>query len=96
MRALFPTRAILLLLGIGVLDLAATVLLHAGGKIEERNPLMAPILARGAGEFSAVKAATLLVAWAVLVRYDRRTVRRVCLVGSAAYLALLGAAFFGG
>ena len=99
MRALFPTRALALLLAIGLADLAATASLHARGLVEERNPLMARFLERGEVGFVAVKAATLIAAWALLARHARADplwVRRACLGGSAAYIALLVAAFYGG
>ena len=90
MRTLFPSRALALLLGIGLLDLVATALLSARGLVEERNPAMAPLLAHGVAPFVAVKTATLLAAWLLLVRQERRTMRRACLWGSALYAALPG------
>ena len=89
-----PTRALGLLLSIGFADLLLTALLYSGGGIEERNPFMVPLLERGVLIFALAKAVTLLLAWAILVRYDRRTLRRTCVVGSAIYLTLLAAAFF--
>ena len=92
MRVLFPTRALGLLLLIGGLDLVATVLLNAQGRIEEANPLMSPVLANGAGAFALVKGATLISAWLLLARHARSDlgeVRRACLGGSALYAAIL-------
>jgi hypothetical protein len=91
-RKLFPTRALAGLLAIGLIDLVVTALLHSQGRIEELNPLMAPLLAGGEGRFVVVKAATLLAAWVLLARTaktDLKGVRRACLGGSAAYLATL-------
>ncbi len=87
-----------MLLAIGLLDLIATVFLHAQGKIEELNPVMAPLLAGGEWQFAAVKAATLGLAWILLVHQAKsapKQVRRACLFGCGAYLALLSGAFFG-
>ncbi len=97
-RAILPTRALAVLLAIGFFDLIATVWLHAQGKIEELNPVMAPLLAGGEWPFAAVKTATLLFAWVLLAKQAKKApqeVRQACLFGSAAYLALLGSAFFG-
>lgn len=93
MRALFPTRALALLLAIGLLDLVATVILHVHGLIEERNPLMAPLLAQGWMGFALVKSATLAVGWFLLARADVRQARWPCLMGSAGYVTLLTLAF---
>ena len=92
MRAFFPTRALGLLLLVGGLDLVATALLSAQERIEEVNPLMAPILASGAGAFVLVKGLTLAFAWLLLARHareDLRGVRRACIGGSAIYAAIL-------
>ena len=89
-------RALRLLIGIGVADLVATATLHARGLIEERNPVMAPLLTRGEWGFVAVKAATLLLGGLVLARqarHDRNAVRWACLAGSGAYALLLAGAF---
>ena len=83
-----------MLLLIGLADLLATAGLYARGLIVERNPLTASLLERGVPTFVLAKLATLLLAWAILVRYDGRTLRRTCVVGSALYLTLLVAAFF--
>jgi len=96
-RAIFPTRALAALLVIGLLDLIVTVFLHAHGQIEELNPVMAPLLAGGEWRFAMVKAITLGLAWVLLAHQAKSTpkqVRRACLFGCAAYLALLSGAFF--
>lgn len=85
-------RALALLLGIGLLDLVATAVLSAQGRIVEANPLMAPILARGELAFVVVKAATLALAGILLARAARRDpagVRRACLAGSGIYALVL-------
>ncbi|RYD43348.1 MAG: hypothetical protein EOP83_31905 [Verrucomicrobiaceae bacterium] len=93
MSVFFPTRALILLLAIGLLDLAVTAGLSAKGLIEERNPLMAPVLAHSEWSFVGVKLVTLVSAYLLLVRHsrvDQRAVKRACLWGSGAYLTLLG------
>lgn len=97
MRAALPTRALALLLAIGIIDLIVTATLYARGLIEERNPLMAGLLAHSEWSFILVKAATLVFAWRVLSRhakFDLRFVRRISLCASGAYLAILALAFF--
>ncbi len=99
MRAIFPTRALAVLLAIGLLDLIATAILHAQGQIQELNPLMAPVLGQSETKFVLVKGATLVFAWILLVRYarhDLKQVRRACLWGTAAYISMLSLAFFAG
>ena len=54
-------RALGLLLAFGITDLIATAILNAHDLIEERNPLMAPLLARGEWGFVIVKGTTLVV-----------------------------------
>jgi hypothetical protein len=88
---LMPTRALALLMGIGVLDLISTAYLHAHGLIVELNPLMRPLIEHSEFTFAAVKGMTLLVAYAVMVWYARTNlafVRRVCTWGSGAYLLI--------
>ena len=96
MRKLFPTRALAALLAIGLTDLVVTALLHAQGRIDEMNPLMAPFLTGSGERFVLIKGATLVAAWVLLVRTaqtDLKGVRRACLCGSAAYLATLWLTF---
>lgn len=91
MRLFFPTRSILLLVGIGVLDLVSTAWLYSKGMITERNPLMRMLLDHGEWLFILVKGATLVAAWGVLAAYSKYNiafVKRSCLMGSAAYLFL--------
>ncbi len=44
MKLVVPNRAILLLMSIGLIDLFATAILHAQGRIVELNPLMRPFI----------------------------------------------------
>jgi hypothetical protein len=96
MRSVFPTRSIMLLIGIGLIDLISTAWLYRAGLITERNPLMKTLLDHGEWLFIVVKGATLLVAWAVLAAYAKhnlRFVKQSCYLGSAAY-ALLWTSWF--
>ena len=90
-KALFPTRAIALLLMIGLLDLVVTAVLHSQGRIVELNPLMRSFIERGEWLFVLVKGSTLLLAWYCLSSYARSHkifVRKACLLGSAAYVLI--------
>ncbi len=84
-----PSRAIYLLIGIGLIDLIMTAVLHAQGRIVELNPLMKPFIEQSEWLFVLVKGLTLIAAFAGLVWYgkqNREFVRKACFVGSAAYL----------
>lgn len=86
-----PTRAILLFVGIGVIDLVATAVLHAQGQIVELNPIMRVFIERSEWLFALVKGLTLVAGWLVLAWYAQfnlKFVRKVALWGSAAYLAV--------
>ncbi|HLK14623.1 MAG TPA: DUF5658 family protein [Fimbriimonadaceae bacterium] len=90
-RQAFPSRAILLILMIGLIDLITTAILHASGQIVEMNPLMRGFINRSEWLFVGVKGMTLLVGWLMLVHYARHNinfVRRACLFGSAAYVVV--------
>lgn len=76
---------------IGIVDLVTTALLHANGQIVELNPLMRFFIERSEWLFAFVKGLTLVTAWAALAwycRYNREFVRKTCLIGSFAYLAV--------
>jgi len=91
MSKVLPTRALGLLLLIGLVDLVVTAVLHSSGAIVELNPLMRPLLARGEWLFAIVKGATLVLAWVAMAWYARQNrdfVRKACLLGSGAYLAI--------
>jgi hypothetical protein len=90
-KAVFPSRAIALLMGIGFADLVATALLYRLGLIHEMNPLMRPLLEHGEWLFVLVKGATLVATWACMAAYAKtniRFVRTAALLGSLAYVAL--------
>ena len=91
MRALVPTRSLLLLVGIATLDLVVTAWLHAQGRIVEMNPLMRGLIEQSEWLFALVKGATIALTWAALVWYGRqnvRFVRNASLIGSAAYVTI--------
>ena len=68
-QTVFPTRALLLLLGIGFVDLLMTAVLHANGMIVELNPLMRPLIEESEWLFAFVKSMTLIAAWCALAWY---------------------------
>lgn len=91
LRKVFPSRALVLLLLIGFIDLFTTAILHAKGLIVELNPLMRPLIERSEWTFVLVKSLSLLLAWGVMAWYanqNRAFVRKVCLAGSAAYVTI--------
>ena len=97
MRRALPSRALGLLLLIGFVDLVATALLHAQGKIIELNPVMRPLIERSEWLFVAVKGLTLLGAWLMLAWYAKENlnfVRKACLFGCTAYLTIWCIWFF--
>ena len=99
MKRLFPTKSLVILLGIGLVDLIVTAVLHQRGLIEELNPLMQPLIERSEWLFAAVKGLTLVAAWSALVWYAQhnlRFVRNACALGAAAYLTLWTAWFLVG
>lgn len=88
----------LLLLGIGFIDLVATAVLHSQGLIVELNPLMKPIIEQSEWLFAAVKGMSLALAWAVMVWYSQTNlefVRKACLIGAGAYAFIWSVWFFG-
>lgn len=91
MKAIFPTRALALLLLIGLVDLVATAVLHAQGKIIELNPIMKPIIEHGEWLFALVKGSTLVLGWYFLAQYAKthlNFVRNACLLGAVAYVGI--------
>jgi hypothetical protein len=90
-KAAFPTRAMTLLLGIGVVDLIATAWLHHQGLIVELNPLMRPLIETSEALFAAVKGGTLVLAWYGMWRYAQTNldfVRQAAIYGAAGYVAV--------
>lgn len=87
----FPTRALVLLLGIGFVDLVMTAILHAQGLIVELNPIMRPVIEQSEWLFAAVKGATLVAAWLVMLHYSKSHlvfIRHACVCGSLAYVLI--------
>src|SRR5450631_1833472 len=90
-RQAFPTRAIALILAIGLIDLVTTAWLHANGLIVEMNPLMRCVIDRSEWLFILIKGMTLVAGWLMLARYAKSNVKFVrvaCLCGSLAYLSI--------
>jgi hypothetical protein len=90
-KNVFPSRALILLLSIGFIDLMMTAVLHANGQIVELNPLMRPLIERSEWLFVFVKSFTIVAAWTALAWYAKQNiefVRKVCLLSSALYLII--------
>src|SRR5690349_12595392 len=99
MKFVVPSRAIYLLVGIGLIDLIVTAVLHAQGRIVELNPVMRPLIEQSEWLFAFVKGLTLAIAWVGLVWYGKqnpRFVRFACIAGSFAYLMVFAAWFVRG
>ncbi len=93
-----PTRAILLLVGIGTIDLVTTAVLHAQGHIVELNPLMKVFIEQSEWLFAFVKGLTLVSGWFVLAWYAKfnlQFVRKASIYGSLAYVLVWSGWFFG-
>ncbi len=93
----FPTRALALLLLVGLVDLVATAVLHANGQIVELNPIMRPLIERSEWLFVVVKGFTLAAAWFVMSRHAKinlKFVRQASILGAAVYLFIWVAWFF--
>ena len=91
LRQVFPTRWLVVLIGIGFIELFVTAILHANGSIVELNPLMRPLIEQSEWLFAFVKAFTLLAAWVVLAWYAKQNlgfVRKTCCISAAAYFAI--------
>src|SRR5579862_7289928 len=89
MKLVLPTRALALLMLIGIIDLVSTAWMHANGQIVELNPIMRFFIDRSEWLFAAVKGLTLIGAWAALAwycKYNRKFVRNACLIGTFAYI----------
>jgi hypothetical protein len=98
MRLLFPTRSMILLIAIGVIDLISTAVLHSRGMIVELNPIMRPIITQSEWLFAFVKGLTIGAAWGALAWYaqqNKEFVAKASAIGSAAYLIVWTTWFFG-
>lgn len=99
MRTVFVLPSLGLLIGIGLLDLVVTAVLHAQGLIVELNPLMRVFIERSEWLFALVKGATLLAAFVVMRKHAKKNpefVRSACLWGSAAYISIWSFWFMSG
>ncbi len=97
-RQAFPTRALMLFLAIGIIDLISTAVLYSKGMITEVNPLMRFFIDRSDWLFVLVKALTLAAGWYALQRYARQNldfVRKACTYASLAYVAIWVVLFVG-
>ena len=98
MTFVFPTRSMVALLLIGVVDLVTTAILHSRGMIVELNPLMRGLINQSEWLFAFVKGLTIGVAWGTMVWYaqtNKAFVNKACIWGSVAYLAVWTTWFFG-
>ncbi len=98
MNIAFPTRSMVALLTIGIVDLVSTAVLHSKGMIVELNPLMRGFITQSEWLFAFVKGMTIGVAWGTMVWYaqtNRDFVNKACTYGSIAYLAVWTTWFFG-
>jgi hypothetical protein len=87
----FPSRAIALIVLIGLIDLVSTAWLHATGQIVEMNPVMRIFIDKSEWLFVLVKGLTLVLGWMLLVHHakvNKVFVRRACLLGSVAYMGI--------
>lgn len=94
-----PTKAILLLMTIGFVDLITTAVLHSQHKIVELNPIMRPLIESSEWLFAGVKALSLILAWVMMARYAKSNlnfVRKAALVGAGTYLLIWTVWFIGG
>ena len=94
----FPTKSMVALLTIGIVDLVSTAVLHSKGMIVELNPLMRGFINQSEWLFAFVKGMTIGVAWGTMVWYaqqNRDFVNKACTWGSVAYLTVWTTWFFG-
>lgn len=98
MSRLFPTKSMIALLTIGIVDLVTTAVLHSKGLIVELNPLMRGFITQSEWLFAFVKGLTIGVAWGTMVWYAQQNkdfVNKACTYGSIAYLMVWTTWFFG-
>lgn len=91
MKAILPTRALGLFVGICILDLIVTAVLHAHGLIVEMNPLMKGFIEQSEWLFALVKGMTIIAGWAAMAWYAKanlKFVRKASFYGAAVYVAV--------
>ena len=96
-QKLFPVPAIAALMAIGFIDLISTAVLHSHGLITELNPLMKPLIETSEWLFVAVKGATLVLAWLLMLKTvpsQRAFVNRAAWIGCALYASIWTVWFF--
>jgi hypothetical protein len=97
MSVIFPTRSLIALMAIGVIDLVSTAVMHKQGLIVELNPLMKPLITQSEWLFAFVKGLTIGGAWGALAWYARQNkkfVGQACTLGSLAYVFVWCTWFF--
>ena len=85
MNIAFPTKSMIVLLTIGIVDLISTAVLHSKGLIVELNPLMRGFITQSEWLFAFVKGLTIGAAWGTMVWYaqqNRDFVNKACTWGS--------------
>lgn len=90
-RKWFPTRWLIALLAVGLVDLVSTAVMHRMGLIRELNPIMKPIIEESEWLFALVKGGTLFGMWYIVHRFSKthlKFIRQACMVGTGAYLIL--------
>jgi hypothetical protein len=98
MSIAFPTKSMVALLTIAIVDLVSTAILHSKGLIVELNPLMRGFINQSEWLFAFVKGMTIGVAWGTMVWYaqqNRDFVNKACTYGSIGYLVVWTTWFFG-
>ncbi len=98
MNIAFPTKSMIVLLTIGIVDLISTAVLHSKGLIVELNPLMRGFITQSEWLFAFVKGLTIGAAWGTMVWYaqqNRDFVNKACTWGSIAYVGVWTTWFFG-
>jgi hypothetical protein len=94
----FPDAGLIILIGIGFLDLLSTAIWHSKGQIVELNPLLSPIIERSEWLFAAVKGSTLLAAYFAMIAYAQKKpefVRKASRIGIVLYVGIYVIWFFG-
>jgi len=99
MKLLFPTKGVVALVIIAIVDLITTAALHRQGMIVEMNPLMNVFITKSEWMFAFVKGMTIGAGWTALVWYAQQNkpfVAKVAAYGAVAYLMLWSSWFFYG
>jgi hypothetical protein len=87
----YPIKSLVILIMIGIVDLVATAVLHAQGRIVELNPVMRPFIEHSEWSFAAVKGTTLVLAFYTMMNYARQNrefVRKASRLGILMYVGI--------